>query len=135
MKTCDYNNSCYETAEDNVYIEYDWNVADNLEAEFTVEYVLEGTEHELDVCEGCLRDIEDNCEDYEDSYIQKVTRLRPRHKHVPYQRSRKGHHFIRKPWTKEEAEAWQEKWRNSCKKTGAFVYTWQRTNHYKFSHP
>jgi len=135
MKRCDYNNGCYETAADNVYIEYDWNVADNLEAEFTVEYVIEGSECELDVCEGCLADIEDNCEEYENSYIQKITRLRPRHANVPYQRSRKGHHTIRQPWTQEEADAWQAKWRKQAKKNGTFVYTWQRQEHYNFVHP
>lgn len=107
---CEYNNSCYETAQDGIYIEYSWNVENNLEAEFEISYTIEGEEHELNVCEGCKDDIEGNCEEYKDSEFHWEERIREPTKSYAGRRSVKGLYHIHKPWTTAEHDKWIRGW-------------------------
>lgn len=109
-RLCTYNNNCYETADDGTYIEYDWNVADNLEAEFEVTYFIDGDEIQQDACEGCLRDIEDNCEEEENYEFGFAKRIREHTKSLSHKRTSRGHYTITKPWTLDQKKRWFRKW-------------------------
>ncbi len=114
---CEYNNSCYETAKDGYYIEYDWNVEDNLEAEFEVWYDIDGSEIVINVCEGCKGDIEDSCEREDNYEWSGERRIRPQTEGYKGRRSVKYHYHIQNTaWTEKERMAWMNKWHKNNKK-------------------
>lgn len=106
---CELNNSCYETAKDGIYIEYDWNTENNLEAEFDVNYSYKGDDIEVSVCEGCRSDIEFNCDFDEDYEWFSEERIREPTRSYEGRKSGKNY-LIQKPWTVKERTKWIKGW-------------------------
>lgn len=99
---CQYNNSCYETAEDGSYIECEWNIIDNLPAKIKICFTDDGDDREWLVCEGCAIDIEQQCEDNENKEFDSEERFIEKTKSFENRRTVKGKYFIRKVMTQKQ---------------------------------
>jgi len=136
---CEFNNSCYETAQDGTYCECDWNIENNLEAKIELEIDYDGETQVWNVCEGCAEDLRESCKggDFETDevkYFVSEKRFAEKTKSFSKNRSTKTR-TIRQNWTQEEADKWQEDWRAKCKKEGSFVYSWEVCPNYTTPHP
>jgi len=118
---CEFNNGCYETAQDGTYIECAWNIPNNFEAKIRLEISYDGEMQEWNVCEGCADDLINTCEgeiNYDSESKKKLiseVRFAPKTKSFAKRKSTKNI-MIQKPWTEEQRKSFFRKLHKSWNK-------------------